>query len=199
MKKQVKKVSKAPTKKVPKKKVKESQSLRYNGLLFEDIVNLKKNKRSVSDAKSGAQGAVIKGFNPYEVLVKQHKEAAKAVLKGLKNEFKKAKTEENKITISTNYIKNGQFVQPKSGILEIGIHLYMPAKKGFFGRLFSGSMGNWFSELGVKAMQTYVNTFGGPEFAKQVSKKTVFNAVGEGENEGKVSYFCCLKIPNSED
>ena len=54
MKKQVKKVSKAPTKKVPKKKVKESQSLRYNGLLFEDIVNLKKNKRSVSDAKSGA-------------------------------------------------------------------------------------------------------------------------------------------------
>lgn len=75
----------------------------------------------------------------------------------------------------------------------------MPAKKGFFGRLFSGSMGNWFSELGVKAMQTYVNTFGGSEFAKQVSEKTVFNAVGEGENEGKVSYFCCLKIPNSED
>lgn len=46
-----------------------NQNLRYNGLLFEDIVNLKKNKRSVADAKAGAQGAVIKGFNPYEVLV----------------------------------------------------------------------------------------------------------------------------------
>lgn len=168
-------------------------------MLFEDIVNLKKNKRSVADAKAGAQGAVIKGFNPYEILVQKHKDAAKAVSKGLKNEFKKAKTEENKITVSTNYIKNGQFVQPKNGVLEIGIHLYMPTKKGFFVRLFTGSTGNWFSELGVKAMQTYVNTFGGPEFAKLVSKKTVFNAVGEGENEGKVSYYCCLKVPNSDD
>lgn len=170
-----------------------------DGLLMEDILNLKKKPRSVADAKSGAKGAVIKGFNPYEVLVKQHKEAAKAVSKALKNEFKKMKTEEDRITVSTNFIKNGQFVQPKSGVLEIGIHLYMPAKKGFFGRLFSGSMGNWFSELGVKAMQTYVNVFGGEQYAKQVSKKTVFNAVGEGENEGKVSYFCCLKVPNSED
>lgn len=170
-----------------------------SGLLFEDIVNLKKKPRKVDDAKAGARGAVITGFNPYEVLVNQHKEAAKAVSKALKNEFKKTKTEENKITVSTNYIKNGQFVQPKSGILEIGIHLYMPVKKGFFARLFTGSMGNWFSELGVKAMQTYVKIFGGEEFAKQVSKKTVFNANGEGENEGKVSYFCCLKVPNSED
>lgn len=170
-----------------------------DGLLMEDIVNLKKNPRKADEAKSGARGAVIKGFNPYEVLVNKHKEAAAAVSKGLKNEFKKTKTEENKITVSTNYIKNGQFVQPSSGVLEIGIHLYMPVKKGFFGRLFSGSMGNWFQELGVKAMQTYVNVFGGAEFAKQVSKKNVFNAQGEGENEGKVSYFCCLKIPNTED
>jgi hypothetical protein len=78
-----------------------------SGLLFEDIVNLKKKPRKVDDAKAGARGAVITGFNPYEVLVKQHKEAAKAVSKALKNEFKKTKTEENKITVSTNYIKNG--------------------------------------------------------------------------------------------
>lgn len=119
--------------------------------------------------------------------------------KGLKNEFKKTKTKEDKITVSANYMRNGQFVQPKDGILLIGVHMYMPAKKGFFSRLFSGAIGNWFRELGVKALRTYVGVFGGQEFAKQVTKNTVFNANGEGENEGKISYFCCLKVPNSED
>ena len=32
----------------------------------------------------------------------------------------------------------------------------------------------------------------------EVSDKTVFNAVGEKENEGKVSYFCALKIPSQQ-
>jgi hypothetical protein len=78
-----------------------------SGLLFEDIVNLKKKPRQAKEAKAKARSAVIAGFNPYEVLVKQHKEAVKAVSKALKNEFKKTKTEENKITVTTNFIKNG--------------------------------------------------------------------------------------------
>lgn len=169
-------------------------------ILMEDIISdLKKHPRSAADAKAEARGAVIKGFNPYAALVRLHKDAVQAVLRSLKNELKKAKTEENKITVSTNYIKNGQFVQPKSGVLEVGVHIYMPAKKGIFGRFLSGSMGNWFQDVGVVAMKAYVGTFGGEEYSKQVSKKTIFNACGEGENEGKVSYFCCLQIPTAGD
>ena len=71
----------------------------------------------------------------------------------------------------------------------------MPVKKGFFARLFTGSIGNWFTHVGVAALRAYVEVFGGKEYAKQITSKNVFNAKGEGANEGKVSYFCCLKIP----
>lgn len=167
------------------------------GLIFEDIVNLKKFARDVSTAKEGAVGAAIKGYNPYDAIYQAHVKARNEAIKSVKNEFKKAKgvDDPNKITMSTNYITGGQYVEPKSKTLIIGMHMYMPTKKGFFGRLFTGSMGNWFSDVGVVALKTYVTAFAGKEFGKQVSKKNVFNAVGEGSNEGKTSYFVVLKLP----
>ena len=170
-----------------------------SGLLLEEVIgNLEKKPRDVATAVKGAREAVIKGFNPYDILIKKHKDAVKAVYKALKNEFKSAKTKEKKITVSTNFIRNGQFVQPKDGILLIGVHVYMPVKKGLIARLFTGSLGNLFQYVGVVGLKTYVKVFGGEEYAKQINNKNVFNANGEGENEGKVSYFVCLKIPTSE-
>ena len=168
-----------------------------SGVLLENIVNLKKEPRDAATAKQEARDAVIKGFNPYDMLVKKHKEAIKAVYKALKHEFKDAATKEKKITVSVNFMRNGQFVQPKDGVLLIGVHVYMPVKKGLIARLFTGSLGNLFQHVGVIGLRTYVKVFGGEEYAKQINDKNVFNANGEGENEGKVSYFCCLKIPNS--
>ena len=167
-------------------------------ILMEDILNLKKKPRSVKDALDAAKGACIKGYNPYDTLYQLYVKGKGEVKKLLEREFKKAKKDEDKITFSANFIKDSLYVQPENGILEFGVHIYMPAKKGFFAKLFTGSMGNWFSELGVKAIQTFVKCFAGDAFAKQVSKKTVFNAIGEHENEGKTSYFCCLKIPEAK-
>lgn len=88
------------------------------------------------------------------------------------------------------------YYQPKDGILVFGIHIYMPAKKGAIARLFTGSIGAWgWGDLGVKAMQQMIEVFAGPVWAKQVTKKTVFNAIGEAKDEGKTSYFFCLKLP----
>ena len=57
---------------------------------------------------------------------------------------------------------------------------------------------NWFtrgSRLGVSALRAYVKEFAGEAFAKQINDDNVFNGVGEGENQGKASYYCALKIP----
>lgn len=170
------------------------------GLIAEAIVkDLKKKPRSAKDALKTAREEAIRGYNPYDTLYKLHVKAKQAVKKLVENEFKKAKKDEDKITFSVNFIKDELYVQPENGILEIGIHIYMPAKKGFFSKLFTGSMGMWFGDIGVKAMQKYVETFAGPVFAKQVSKKTVSNAVGEHEHDGKTSYYCCLKIPEGHE
>lgn len=169
-----------------------------SGVLLEDIVNLKKKPRDTDTAIKGAREAVIKGFNPYDILLKKHKDAVNAVYKQLKHEFKDAGTKEKKITVSANFIRNGQFVQPKDGVLLIGVHVYMPVKKGIIARLFTGSLGNLFQQVGVIGLKTYVKVFGGEEYAKQIKDANVFNANGEGENEGKVSYFVCLKIPTTE-
>lgn len=123
--------------------------------LQEDILNLKKKQRSASDAKAQAKAAAIKGYNPFESLFKAHVEAKKKALAVFKHEMKDAKDENNKVTLSTNYIVNKQFVWPKSGYLYIGVHVYMAGKKGFLSRLMSGAMSNWFtrsSRLGVKAL-----------------------------------------------
>jgi len=112
--------------------------------------------------------------------------------------MKQSNSESNKVTLSTNYISGQTFVWPKSGMLVIGVHVYLAGKKNFLQRLATGDMGNFFTRskmLGVKALQEYVKVFAGEAFAKQVNKKNVFNAVGEQENEGKVSYYVALKVP----
>lgn len=166
----------------------------------EDVVNLKKKPRTVQQAKEEAKKAAIQGFNPFQSLFKGHIEAKKKALAVFKHEMKQANDEVNKVTLSTNYISGDAFVMPNSGYLVIGVHVYMAGKKGFLQRLASGSMGNWFTlgkNLGVKALQIYVKGFAGESFAKQVTGDSVFNAVGEGSNEGKVSYFVMLKVPRA--
>lgn len=174
-----------------------SNAVNKDGVLLEDVIkDLKKNPRSTADGKAAAAKAAIQGFSPYTIIANRHDEAKKAALAQVASEFKKNKKVENdKVTVSTNFMKKGVFVPPESGILEIGVHVYMPAKKGFFGRLLSGHMGNWFQDVGVAALQAYVKAFASNGFEKNVTKDTVFNAVGEGENAGKVSYFVCLAIP----
>lgn len=167
--------------------------------LQEDIIDLKKTQRTVPEAKKLAIGAAIQGFNPFQPLYDQHIEAKKKAIAVFKHELKAAKDDNNKVTLSTNFITGNTFVYPKSGYLIIAMHVYIAGKKGFLSRLATGAMGNWFTRtkmLGVKAIQNYVKEFAGDAFSKQVTKDTVFNAVGEQANEGKVSYFCALKVPN---
>lgn len=167
-------------------------------VLVEAIIkDLKKKPRGIKDALMVAKADAIKGYNPYDTLAKLHEKAKKAVRKLIENEFQYVKHKEDKVTFSTNFIKDGVYVQPANGILEIGIHIYMPAKKGWLARLFTGSMGMWFGDIGVKSMREYVRVFAGDVFAKQVTKQTVSNAVAQNENEGKTSYFCCLKLPQT--
>lgn len=53
-----------------------SNAMSVKGLLMEDIIsNLKKKPRSAAEAKAGARQEVIKGFYPYAVLVKLHRDA----------------------------------------------------------------------------------------------------------------------------
>lgn len=109
-----------------------------------------------------------------------------------------AKDDVNKVTLSTNFISGQSFILPRSGKLIIGVHVYLAGKKSFLQRIATGSIGNWFTSgkmLGVKALQTYVKEFAGEAFAKQINKDNVFNGIGEGENQGKASYYCALKIP----
>ena len=168
----------------------------------EDILNLKKKNRTATQAAQAAIDAAPLGFNPFEALYKRHKEAKAAALKVFKDEMRQAVDEVNKVTMSTNFIKDKSFVMPKStpdGVfLLIGMHVYLAGKKGFWERAWDGSPKNWFTSgvmLGVKALQIYVAKFAGKAFAKQINKKNVFNGSGEGENEGKVSYYCALKVP----
>lgn len=166
--------------------------------LKEDIVDLKKKPRTAAEAKSAAVAAAVQGFNPFESLYLRHTEAKKKALKVFKNEMRDAKDDVNKVTLSTNFISGKSFVLPKSGKLIIAVHVYLAGKKSFLQRLATGSIGNWFTRgkmLGITALQTYVKEFAGEAFAKQISKDNVFNGVGEGENEGKASYYCALKIP----
>lgn len=108
--------------------------------------------------------------------------------------MKKMKKEDDKITFSTNFLKGGVFYAPESGVLEFGIHIYMKAKKGILARLFTGSLFKGWGDLGITAMRALVNEFAGKIFAKQVTRDTIFNAIGQNENEGKTSYFFCLKL-----
>ena len=166
--------------------------------ISEDIVDLKKKPRSSADARSAALDAAVKGFNPFESLYLRHAEAKKKALKVFKNEMRDAKDEVNKVALSTNFISGKSFVMPKSGKLVVAVHVYLAGKKSFLQRLASGSIGNWFTRgkmLGVTALQAYVKEFAGEAFAKQISKNNVFNGVGEGENEGKASYYCALAVP----
>lgn len=144
-----------------------NKKIKYAGLVFEDIIPLKKLKRSVADAKAGAKAAAIAGFNPFAELYQKHLKASKAAIKAIRNEFS-SKDDVNdpaKLTMSMNYIKNGAFVVPKDGIMYACINIYMPTKKGFFGRMLSGSIGNWFSDVGVVALKKYVSVFIGKDFA----------------------------------
>lgn len=166
-----------------------------SGRLFvEDIVNLKKKPRSVKDAKSAARAAAVTGFNPYAPLYEGWKAGKEAAKKKIEREMKKMKKEDDRITFSTNFLKGGIFYAPESGVLEFGIHIYMKAKKNWLSRLFTGALGAGMRDLGLTAMRALVNEFAGKIFAKQVTKETIFNAVGQNENEGKTSYFFCLKL-----
>jgi hypothetical protein len=167
--------------------------------LQEDIIDLKKTQRTPAEAKQLASNKAVEGFNPFQSLFNRHVESKKKALAVFKHEMKQAKDETNKVTLSTNFISGKTFVWPRSGKLIIGVHVYLAGKKGFFQRLMSGAMGNWFTRskmLGVKAIQEYVAEFAGEAFSKQINKDNVFNAVGEKENEGKVSYYCALKVPS---
>ena len=166
--------------------------------LSEDIANLKKAPRTATDAKDKASKNPVLGFNPFETLYTRHVEAKKKALAVFKNEMRGAKDEVNKVTLSTNFISGQSFILPRSGKLIIGVHVYLAGKKSFLQRLASGSIGNWFtrgSRLGVSALRAYVKEFAGETFAKQINDDNVFNGVGEGENQGKASYYCALKIP----
>lgn len=166
--------------------------------LKEDIVDLKKKPRTAAEAKDAAGKNSVQGFNPFESLYTRHVEAKNKALKVFKHEMRDAKDDVNKVTLSTNFISGKSFVLPKSGTLIIAVHVYLAGKKSFLQRLTTGSIGNWFTRgkmLGITALQTYVKEFAGEAFAKQISKDNVFNGVGEGENEGKASYYCALKIP----
>lgn len=169
----------------------------------EDVLSAKKLKKAGRDATAAAEAAMhdaVPGFNPFEFLYKRHKEAKADALKVFKHEMRQAVDEVNKVTMSTNFIKNKGFVVPRNGCLLIGVHVYLAGKKGFFQRLMTGNMANWLTtgtKLGLKALQVYVGKFAGEAFAKQISAKNVFNGLGMNENEGKISYYCSLKIPNS--
>jgi len=166
--------------------------------ISEDIADLKKNPRTATDAKKLAADNAVQGFNPFESLYKRHTDAKKKALAVFKHEMRDAKDEVNKVTLSTNFIAGKAFVLPRSGKLVVGVHVYLAGKKSFLQRLTSGSIGNWFTRgkmLGVTALQAYVKEFAGDAFAKQISKDNVFNGIGEGENQGKASYYCALKIP----
>ena len=170
---------------------------KHGELIFEDIIPLKKLKRNIADAKAQAKEVAITGFNPFAELYNRHVKARAAALKSIRHEFSSKDDVDDpaKLTMTVDsYIKDKSFVMPKDGILYIGINMYMPTKKGFFGRFLSGSMGNWFSDVGIVALKKYVAEFIGKDFAKQVTSKTVFNAVGEDENLGKTSYYVALKF-----
>ncbi len=116
-----------------------------NGLVFESIVNLKKHQRDVKAAKADAMSTPIEGYDPGYPIVKAHEKAKAAALKSVKNEFSHqddAKLEN--ATVSTNYIKDEHYVEPSDGYLVVGVHMYMPKKKGVIGRFLTGSIGNWF-------------------------------------------------------
>ena len=141
---------------------------KYAGLVFEDIIPLKKLKRNIADAKAKAKEAAIVGFDPFKDLYQRHIKAKEAALKSIRNEFssKDDVKDPSKLTMSVNYIKDSHFAMPNDGVFYIGINMYMPNKKGILGRFFSGSMGNWFSDVGVVALRKYVSIFIGKDFAK---------------------------------
>lgn len=174
----------------------DSKKLEYGGLVFESIVDLKKTKRGVEEAVKESKSKPIEGFDPGYPIVQAHLKAKASALNSVKSEFKKQKDAKlDNVTVGTNYIKNGKYVEPEGGFLVVSVHIYMPEKKGFFKRLFTGAIGNWFQDVGVIALKNYVAVFAGKDFAKNVTKDTVSNAIGEGENAGKTSYYVALKIP----
>lgn len=175
---------------------------RCNGLVFESLVDLKKQKRKVADAVAEATSNAIQGFDPGEPIAAAHRKAKNAAISSVRNEMKgnnklKKDEEPNNITVSTNFMKEGRYVEPKDGNLVVGVHIYMPEKKGFFKRFLSGSIGNWFQDVGVVALKNYVSAFAGKTYASEVTKDTVSNAIGEDENSGKTSYYVVLKIPRA--
>lgn len=102
------------------------------------------------------------------------------------------------MTVGTNFIRNGKYIEPANGFLIISVHIYMPQKKGWFKRFLTGSLKNWFQDVGVVALKNYVSIFAGKDFAKNVTKDTVSNAIGEGDNAGKTSYYCVMQIPRDK-
>lgn len=169
---------------------------KYNGLIFESIVDLKKNKRDVKNAIADSKSTPIEGYDPGYPIVQAHKKAKTAAIDSVKNEFSKQKDAKlDNVTLGTNFIKEEKYIEPKDGYLIIAVHMYTPKKKGFLTRMFTGSIGNWFQDVGVIALKNYVASFAGKEFAKNVTEDTVSNAIGEGENAGKTSYYVALRIP----
>ena len=172
------------------------EQLNFGGLIFESIVDLKKVKRGVEEAIKDSKSKPVEGYDPGYPIVQAHLKAKKVALDSVRNEFKKQKEAKlDNVTLGTNYIKEGKYIEPAGGYLVVSVHMYMPEKKGFFKRLFTGSIGNWFQDVGVVALKNYVSIFAGKDFAKNVTKDTVSNAIGEGENAGKTSYYVALRIP----
>ena len=174
-----------------------------NSKVNEDIVNLNKEKRSESEAKSQSATRPIKDFNPLSLLVKLHKNGKVAAKNALKKELGKQKDigEDAVIKFSNSCIKNGgkDYVQPEDGKIVIGIYITTQRQKGFFKRLFTGDMANWFKKTGVIGMQAYVSAFAGADIGKQISDNNVFNGIGEGNHEGRTAFYTTLQMPTAKD
>jgi len=167
----------------------------------EDTSKLFSVKRSTKDAISAAQGAGLEAGDPMAELVKRHDTAKAAALKACRNELKTNDKDKNAskmdaIKFSNNCIKSGEWVSSPTGFLTIGAYLYPKEKKGIIKRFFTGSMGNWGQTVGTAALKAYVEAFLGKSFAKQVTEKTVFDAVGDEDSKfpGRIAYYVSFKL-----
>lgn len=175
--------------------------------LNEDIVKFKNLTRTPSQAREQAKANPITQWDPFGPLTKRWKIAKEKTKKLILTEFKGSPKElrtedENEIEkirfINTLYNNKTQQIQnfPADGYFYLGISMYMEQKKSAFSRLFTGRIGLWFHKLEIAAMKELVKNFIGNDFAKQVTEKTVFNALGEDEEQGKNVTYICFKIPS---
>lgn len=168
----------------------------------EDVNNVFKVKRPATEARAEAGKVAIEAGDPMHELVVRHKKAKKAAAKACRNELKSTGDENaskfDSLIISNSCIKDGRWIDAgNSGIMYIVCALHAPSKKGIFRRILSGSIGNWGKNVGVAALQAYVKEFLGKTFARQVTKKTVFDGVDEQRD--RIKFYVAFKLLTADD